>query len=184
MLSILFILTHCFYSLSMALGTQFFGSLTGGYQSRHTFFLYCPQRLQTMVSTLPIKSYTPTTVKTLQRSPRFRSLFDWLGLRAEARKMAVGVLVSFAEESSVRYFTTESQASFTYLETINAISSTDDDMEVQYLDYKRHSILPQQSTKCKPTQPWWIRDHHSTLYPWAPCKLWTFQKKKKLQWKS
>jgi hypothetical protein len=76
MLSILFILTHCFYSLSMALGTQFFGSLTGGYQSRHTFFLYCPQRLQTMVSTLPIKSYTPTTVKTLQRSPRFRSLFD------------------------------------------------------------------------------------------------------------
>lgn len=121
----------------MALGTQFFGSLTRGYQSRHTFFLYRLQRLQTMVSTLSIKSCTPTTVKTLQRSPRFRSLLDQLGLGAETRKMATRVCVSFVEESSVQYFTIESQASCAYLEIINVISSTDDDMEVQYLDYKR-----------------------------------------------
>jgi hypothetical protein len=137
MLGIFLILRHCFYSLSMALGTQFFGNLTRGYQSRQPFFLYHLQRLQTMVSILSIKSCTPTTVKTLQISLRFRSLFDQLGLRAKARKMAARVCVSFAEESSVQYFTTESQASCAYLEIINVISSTDDDMEVRYLDYKR-----------------------------------------------
>ena len=74
-----------------------------------------------------------STIMALQKSPKFRSLFDQLGLGAEARKMATGVLVSA--------FTAEAHASWAYLETTNAISFTDEDMEAQYPDHKRPLYL-------------------------------------------
>ncbi len=40
-----------------------------------------------------------STIMALQKSPKFRSLFDQLGLGAEARKMATGALVSIVAES-------------------------------------------------------------------------------------
>ena len=52
-----------------------------------------------------------STIMALQKSPKFRSLFDQLGLGAEARKMATGVLVSIAAESGVQCFTAEAHAS-------------------------------------------------------------------------
>ena len=64
-------------------------------------------------------------------------MFDQLGLGAEARKMATRVLVSIAAKSDAQCFTTETHASRAYLETTNAISFTDEDMEVQYPDHKR-----------------------------------------------
>jgi hypothetical protein len=76
------------------------------------------------------------TIMALQKSPKFRSLFDQLGLGAEARKMATGALVSIAAESGAQCFTAEAHASRAYLETTNAISFTDEDMEVQYPDHK------------------------------------------------
>jgi hypothetical protein len=81
----------------------------------------------------PLKS----TIMALQKSPKFRSLFDQLGLGAEARKMATGALVSIATEFDAQCFTAEAHASRAYLETTNAISFTDEDMEVQYPDHKR-----------------------------------------------
>jgi hypothetical protein len=81
------------------------------------------------------------TIMALQKSPKFRSLFDQLGLGAEARKMATRALVSIAAESSAQCFTAEAHASRTYLETTNAISFTDEDMEVQYPDHKHPLYL-------------------------------------------
>ena len=82
-----------------------------------------------------------STIMALQKSPKFRSLFDQLGLGAEARKMATGVLVSIAAESGVQCFTAEAHASWAYQETTNAISFTDEDMEAQYPDHKRPLYL-------------------------------------------
>ena len=50
--------------------------------------------------------------------------------------MATRVLVSIVAESSAQCFTTEVHVSRAYLETTNAISFTDEYMEVQYPDYK------------------------------------------------
>uniref|UniRef100_A0A2N9J5I9 Reverse transcriptase domain-containing protein n=1 Tax=Fagus sylvatica TaxID=28930 RepID=A0A2N9J5I9_FAGSY len=43
-----------------------------------------------------------STIMALQKSPKFRSLFDQLGLGAEARKMATGALVSIVAESGAQ----------------------------------------------------------------------------------
>jgi hypothetical protein len=52
-----------------------------------------------------------STIMALQKSPKFRSLFDQLGLGAGARKMATGALVSIAAESGAQCFTAEAHAS-------------------------------------------------------------------------
>jgi hypothetical protein len=44
--------------------------------------------------------------------------------------MATGVLISIAVESGAQCFTAEAHASRAYLETTNAISFTDENMEV------------------------------------------------------
>uniref|UniRef100_A0A2N9EV74 Integrase catalytic domain-containing protein n=1 Tax=Fagus sylvatica TaxID=28930 RepID=A0A2N9EV74_FAGSY len=82
-----------------------------------------------------------STIMALQKSPKFRSLFDQLGLGAEARKMATAALVSIAAESGAQCFTVEAHASRAYLETTNAISFTNEDIEVQYSDHKRPLYL-------------------------------------------
>jgi hypothetical protein len=87
--------------------------------------------------TSPLES----TIMALQKSPKFRSLFGQLGLGAEARKMATRVLVSIVAESGAQCFTAEAHASRAYLETTNAISFMDEDMEVQYPDHKRPLYL-------------------------------------------
>ncbi len=52
-----------------------------------------------------------STIMALQKSPKFRSLFDQLGLGAEARKMATGMLVSIAAESGAQCFIAKAHAS-------------------------------------------------------------------------
>jgi hypothetical protein len=52
-----------------------------------------------------------STIMALQKSPKFRSLFDQLGLGVEARKTATGVLVSIAAESGAQCFTVKAHAS-------------------------------------------------------------------------
>jgi hypothetical protein len=84
---------------------------------------------------------TPTAIKTLQRNPRFRSLFNQLGLNPEARTAATEAIMAIVVESGAHCFTAETHASRAFLETINAITFTDEDIDVQYLDHRRPLYL-------------------------------------------
>uniref|UniRef100_A0A2N9F794 RNA-directed DNA polymerase n=1 Tax=Fagus sylvatica TaxID=28930 RepID=A0A2N9F794_FAGSY len=84
---------------------------------------------------------TPTAIKALQRNPRFRSLFNQLGLNPEARTAATEAIMAIAADSGAHCFTAETHASRAFLETTNAITFTDEDMEVQYPDHRRPLYL-------------------------------------------
>ena len=70
------------------------------------------------------------TVSALQRSPAFRALFNQLGFNEEARKAATEALVSIASDSGTHFLTAEAHAIRAFLETTNAITFTNEDMEV------------------------------------------------------
>uniref|UniRef100_A0A2N9FIH6 Integrase catalytic domain-containing protein n=1 Tax=Fagus sylvatica TaxID=28930 RepID=A0A2N9FIH6_FAGSY len=84
---------------------------------------------------------TPTAIKTLQRNPRFRSLFNQLGLNPEARTAATEAIMAIAADSGAHCFTAETHASRAFLETTNAVTFTDEDMKVQYPDHRRPLYL-------------------------------------------
>ena len=86
-------------------------------------------------------SFHPRTVRTLQKNPKFRSLFNQLGFRPEVRRVATESLMSIAADSGMESFTAEFHASRAYLETTNAITFTDEDMEVEHPDYRRPLYL-------------------------------------------
>ena len=67
---------------------------------------------------------TPVAIKTLQRNPRFRSLFNQLGLNLEARTAATEAIMAIVAESGAHCFTTEMHASRAFLETTNVITFT------------------------------------------------------------
>ena len=73
----------------------------------------------------------------LQRSPAFCALFNQLGFNEEARKATTEALVSIASDSGIHCLTTEAHANRAFLEPTNAITFTDEDMEVQHPDYSR-----------------------------------------------
>ena len=72
----------------------------------------------------------PIAISALQRSPAFCALFNQLGFNEEARKVATEALVSIAYDSGTHCLTAEAHASRAFLETTNAITFTDEDMEV------------------------------------------------------
>ena len=72
----------------------------------------------------------PTAISALQRSPSFHALFNQLGFNEEARKAATEALMSIASDSGTHCLTAEAHASRAFLETTNAITFTDEDMEV------------------------------------------------------
>ena len=72
----------------------------------------------------------PTAISALQRSPAFRALFNQLGFNEEARKAATEALVSIASDSGTYNLTAEAYASRAFLETTNAITFTNEDIEV------------------------------------------------------
>ena len=82
---------------------------------------------------------TLTTIKTLQMNPRFRSLFNQLELNPEARTAATEAIMVIAADSGAHCFIVEIHASRAFLETTNAITFIDEDMEVQYPDH-RHPL--------------------------------------------
>jgi hypothetical protein len=84
---------------------------------------------------------TPAAIKTLQRNPRFRSFFNQLGLNPEARTAATEAIMAIAADSGAHCFTAETHASRAFLETANAITFTNEDMEVQYPDHRRPLYL-------------------------------------------
>ena len=86
-------------------------------------------------------SFHPSTVRTLQKNPKFRLLVNQLGFRPEARRVAIESLVSIVSDSGMECFTIESHASRAYLETTNAITFTNEDMEVEHPDHRRPLYL-------------------------------------------
>jgi hypothetical protein len=86
-------------------------------------------------------SLVPAAVRTLQKSPKFKSLFNQLGFGPEARNAATEALITIAAESGATCFMAEAHASRAFLETTNAITFTDEDMEVQYPDHRRPLYL-------------------------------------------
>ena len=79
----------------------------------------------------------PVAISALQKSLAFRALFNQLGFNEEERKVATEALVSIASDSGIHCLTTEAHANRAFLETTNAITFTDEDMEVQHPDYSR-----------------------------------------------
>ena len=55
--------------------------------------------------------------------------------------MATESLISIAANSGMEYFTVESHASRAFLETTNAITFTDEDMEIEHPDHRRPLYL-------------------------------------------
>uniref|UniRef100_A0A2N9H986 Integrase catalytic domain-containing protein n=1 Tax=Fagus sylvatica TaxID=28930 RepID=A0A2N9H986_FAGSY len=86
-------------------------------------------------------SLVPATVRTLQKSPKFKSLFNQLGFGPEARNAATKALITITAESGATCFKVEAHASRAFLETTNAITFTDEDMEVQHPDHRRPLYL-------------------------------------------
>jgi hypothetical protein len=84
---------------------------------------------------------TPAAIKTLQRNPRFWSLFNQLGLNPEACTAATEAIMAIAADSEAHCFTAETHASRAFLETTNAITFTNEDIEVQYPDHRRPLYL-------------------------------------------
>ena len=89
----------------------------------------------------PEGSFHPGIVRTLQTNPKFRSLFNQLGFGPEASRVATKSLMSIAADSGMECFTVESHASRAFLETTNAITFTDEDMEVEHPDHRRPFYL-------------------------------------------
>ena len=65
----------------------------------------------------PEGSFHPGTVRTLQKNPKFRSLFNQLGFGPEARRVAIEFLMSIAADSRMECFMAESHANRAFLET-------------------------------------------------------------------
>ena len=70
-------------------------------------------------------------VRTLQKSPKFKSLFNQLGYGPKARNAAIEALITIAAESGATCFMAKAHANHAFLEIMNAITFTDEDMEVQ-----------------------------------------------------
>ena len=64
-----------------------------------------------------------------------------MGFRLEARRISIESLISIIADSGVECFTANSLASRAYLEIMNAITFTNEDMEVKHPDYRRTLYL-------------------------------------------
>ena len=82
-------------------------------------------------------SMPPAAISALQRSPTFQTLFNQLGLKEESSRTVIKALASIAANSGIHCLTVEAHANQAFLETTNAITFTNEDMEVQYPDHSR-----------------------------------------------
>ena len=85
----------------------------------------------------PEGSFHLSIVRTLQKNPKFRSLFNQIGFGPEARRVAIETLMSIEADSGMECFMAESHASRAFSETTNAITFTDEDMEVEHPNHHR-----------------------------------------------
>ena len=64
-----------------------------------------------------------------------------MGFRPEARRISIESFISIIADSGVECFTADSHASRAYMEIMNAITFTNEDMEVEHLDHHRPLYL-------------------------------------------
>ena len=88
-------------------------------------------------STTADTTLTLAAVRTLQKSPKFKSMFNQLELGPKARNAAIEAIIAIVANSWTTCFTAKAHASHTFLETTNAATFTDEDMEVLYPDHQR-----------------------------------------------
>ena len=86
-------------------------------------------------------SFHPNIVKTFQKNPKFRSLFNQLGFGPEAKRIATKSLITIVADSAVECFMTESHVIRAFLEITNVITFTNEDMEVEHPDHRRPLYL-------------------------------------------
>lgn len=81
------------------------------------------------------------TITTLQRSSRFKNLFDQSELTANERRIATEALVSNASRAGVECLAAKIRANKAFLQDINEIIISDEDMEVGYSNHRRSLYL-------------------------------------------
>ena len=82
-------------------------------------------------------SMPPSAISALQRSPTFQTLFNQLGLKEESSRTMTKALTSIVANLGTHCLTVEAHASQAFLETTNAITFTNENMEVQHPDHSR-----------------------------------------------
>ena len=85
---------------------------------------------------LPIAAIT-----TLQKSSKFKNLFDQLVLIKKERRIAIEALVSIASGAEVECLSAEVTDDRALLQESSEITFSNEDMEVGYLDHKRPFYL-------------------------------------------
>ena len=78
-----------------------------------------------------------TTITTLQKSSKFKNLFDQLELIVNERRIATKALVNIASGVGIECLIAEARADKALLQDTNEIAFNDEDMEVEYSDYRR-----------------------------------------------
>ena len=76
-------------------------------------------------------------ITTLQKSSKFKNLFDQLGLTEKERKIAIKALVSIASKARIECLSTEVANDRALLQESSEITFSNKDMEVGYLDHRR-----------------------------------------------
>ena len=82
-----------------------------------------------------------TAITTLQKSSRFKSLFDQLELIVNKQRIATEALVSIASRAGVECLSVKARADKAFLQDTTEITFSDEDMEVGYSDHRRPLYL-------------------------------------------
>ena len=80
-------------------------------------------------------------ITTLQKSSKFKNLFDQVGFTAKEQKIAIEALVSIASGAGIEYLTAEVIKDKALLQESSEITFSNEDMEVGYSDHKRPLYL-------------------------------------------
>ena len=81
------------------------------------------------------------TITTLQKSFRFKNLFDQLELTANKRRIATKALESITSGMGVECLVTETRADKAFQQDTNEITFSNEDMEIGYSNHKRPLYL-------------------------------------------
>ena len=74
--------------------------------------------------------------RSLHKSPKFKSLFDQLDFGVQVRTIATEALMKISAEYGPQCYVKEAAATIAFLESINSITFTDEDMKVPYSDHR------------------------------------------------
>ena len=77
----------------------------------------------------------------LQKSSRFKNLFDQLKLTVNKRRIAIEALVGIGSGAGVECLVAKTRANKAFLQDTNEITISNEDMEVGYLNHRRPLYL-------------------------------------------